>query len=94
MRPHDFQLPINRKKRKRKPTHPRVTLYGEIVMTAAELDAERYDQAMKRLSDTRPDTSSDTRSDTPDSANDADDGGTMGDGGEESDTVSDKTSDT
>jgi hypothetical protein len=81
MRPHDFQLPINRKKRKRKPTHPRVTLYGDIVMTAAELDAERYDQAMKRLSD--------TRSDTSDDADDAPDGGTMGDGGEESDTTSD-----
>ena len=41
------------------------------------------------LSVTRPDTSSDTRLDTSDSANDADDGGTMGDGGEESDTSSD-----
>ena len=78
MRPHEFQFPP---KRKRKPTHPRPTLFGDIVMTAAELDAERYDQAMKRLSDTRPDTS--------DSADDAPDGGTMGDGGEESDTSSD-----
>ena len=86
MRPHEFQFPP---KRKRKPTPPRVTLYGEIVMTNAEVDAELYDQAMKRLSDTRPDTSSDTRPDTSDSADDAPDGGTMGDGGEESDTATD-----
>jgi hypothetical protein len=40
-------------------------------------------------SDTRPDAPSDTRPDTVDDANDADDGGTMGDGGEESGTSSD-----
>ena len=91
MRPHEFQFPP---KRKRKPTHPRVAICGHILMTNAEVDAERYDQAMKRLSDTRPDTSSDTRLDTSDSANDAVDGGTMGDGGEESDTTADTSSDT
>lgn len=78
MRPHEFQFPP---KRKRKPTHPRVTICGHILMTNAEVDAERYDQAMKRLSD--------TRSDTSDSADDAPDGGTMGDSGEESDTTAD-----
>jgi len=41
-----------------------------------------------------PDTSSDTRPDTVDDADDAIDGGTLGDGGEESDTSSDATSDT
>jgi hypothetical protein len=28
--------------------HPRVTICGHILMTNAEVDAERYDQAMKR----------------------------------------------
>jgi len=86
MRPHEFQFPP---KRKRKPTPPRVTLYGEIVMTNAEVEAELYDQAMKRLSDTHPDTSSDTRPDTPDSADDAPGGDVMGDDGEVSDTTAD-----
>jgi hypothetical protein len=80
MRPHEFQLPINRKKRKRGTTHPRPTLFGDIVLTAAELDAERYAQAMKQP-DTRPDTS--------DSTNDAVDGGAVGDVSEESDTTAD-----
>jgi hypothetical protein len=48
MRPHDFQLPINRKKRKRDSTHPRPTLFGDNVLTAAELDAELYAQEMRR----------------------------------------------
>lgn len=48
MRPHEFQLPIPRKKRKRDTTPPRPTLFGDIVLTAAELDAERYDQEMRR----------------------------------------------
>ena len=60
--------------------HPRPTLFGDIVLTAAELDAERYAQAMKQP-DTRPDTS--------DSTNDAVDGGAVGDLSEESDTATD-----
>ena len=48
MRPHEFQLPINRKKRKRGTTHPRPTLFGDNVLTAAELDAELYAQEMRR----------------------------------------------
>ena len=49
----------------------------------------RSKQSHTGNSDTRPDAPSDTRPDTSDDANDAGDGGTMGDGGEESGTTSD-----
>ena len=58
MRPHEFQLPIPRKKRKCDTTPPRPTLFGDIVLTATELDAGRYAQAMRR-EDEQSDTTAD-----------------------------------